>query len=503
MWPFRKSRERERKEPFARAIELTPAKRIVPQWGNVPAPESDTSYTLPIPPPGVVPAGAATMAQDGMIGATCQWAMAQSGYAGSMFPGYAVLSELSQKQEYRRGSEVYAEEMTRRWIKITTHGDAKDDKIKALETALEKYRVRDTFRRALVHDGLYGIGHIFIDVGADGTELAKPLLLSPGKVTKGALKGIRTIEPLWCYPAQYNASDPLRADYYKPTAWFVQGQQIHSSRLMSIIGREVSDLLKPVYMFGGLSRTMMAKDAIENFYRTRQSVADLIHSFSITILKTDLANTMQVGGMPAVIARVQSLVQFRDNRGVFVADQLTEAVENVSTPLGGLDALQAQSQEQIASTQAIPIVKLLGIDPAGLNSTADGSIRMFYDSISADQEKLVRAPLTAVLNLIQLSEFGEIDPEIGFDFLPLWQMSEADQANIQKVKADTAAVMIEANVISPEEDRQRLSSDDASSYHGLDMSMKVEPPADPSDDPEMEAALQGGEPHAGHADPED
>ena len=41
------------------------------------------------------------------------------------------------------------------------------------------------------------------------------------------------------------------SDWYKPSSWFVQGTEVHSTRLMTFIGREVPDLLKPAYSFGG------------------------------------------------------------------------------------------------------------------------------------------------------------------------------------------------------------------------------------------------------------
>ena len=111
--------------------------------------------------------------------------------------------------------------------------------------------------------------------------------MSKDKIGKGMLKRLRVIEPVWTYPSSYNATDPLKPDWYKPSSWFVQGKEVHSTRLLTFIGREVPDLLKPAYSFGGLSMSQMVKPYVDNWLRVRQSVSDLISTFSTSGIKTE------------------------------------------------------------------------------------------------------------------------------------------------------------------------------------------------------------------------
>jgi phage-related protein (TIGR01555 family) len=161
-------------------------------------------------------------------------------------------------------------------------------------------------------------------------------------------------------------------------------------------------------------------------------------------------------------------------------DKETEEFFNVSTPLGTVDHLQAQAQEQMASVSGIPLVKLLGITPSGLNASSDGEIRSFYDFIGAYQEHLFGVHLETLLKIIQLSEFGEIDDEIGYRFEPLWELNETERASVRKTDVDTAVELINAGVLHPEEERKRLATTEDSLYHGLDVDDVPEPPQDPS-----------------------
>jgi phage-related protein (TIGR01555 family) len=254
------------------------------------------------------------------------------------------------------------------------------------------------------------------------------------------------------------------------------GNIVNSTRLLTFVGREVPDLLKPAYNFGGMSLTQMAMPYVNNWIRTRTSVGDLVHNFSVMNLGTNLSSMLEEGAGDALLNRVQGFNNLRDNRGLMVTDKDTEQLTNVAVPLSSLDKLQAQAQEQIASISSIPLVVLLGTTPAGLNTSTDGEIRAFYDWIKSCQEKLFADNLKRVIDIIQLSEFGVIDPEITFSFEPLWQLDDVARATVRKTDADTAAVYITAGVIDPAEERERLAMDDDGLYPSLDLNKEIEPP---------------------------
>jgi hypothetical protein len=456
---------------------------------------------IPTPPPGVRPAGAAapTMAMDdaGAGSPTLSaWAMGGIWGEGLFFPGYPYLAELTQRPEYRHIIETIAGQMTRRWLKLNAVGDEdKSDKIAALEAAMDRFNMREVFYRAFLHDGQFGMGVIYPSVcdPADRDELKTPLIRKKGKIGKGDLRELVNVEPTWMSPVNYNSTDPLRADFFVPNQWYVMGKAVDASRFIIFVSRPVPDILKPAYNFGGLSASQMVKPYVDNWLRTRQSVSDLLHSFSVFVLKTTLMSYLQDASQLA--ARLSAFVLGRDNKGLMVIDKEAEDLSNVSAQLGTLDKLQAQAQEQMASVAQTPLVWLLGVTPTGLNPSADGEIRVFYDRVRGWQER-AGSQITAALEILQLNEFGDIDPDIGFEFLPLWQLDDAGRAAVHKTQADTDSVLIADGVIAPEEARTRLAADAEGPYHGLE-GPPPEPPeqidADPDQDDAEAIAKRGAE----------
>lgn len=437
------------------------------------------SYAFPVKPPelapGVVPPGvtAPVMAND-----SGQYAFAAQTFPGGGFPGFSYLSQLATRAEFRQMASGMATEITREWLEFTSKQDDDSDsadKIKAIEEEFKRLNVRGVIQKAAENDCYFGRAQIFLEIaGADRTT---PLILDPRTIAKGSLERVVPVEAIWTTPAGYNALDPAAPDFYKPSSWFMLGQQVHASRLMTVVTRQLPDILKPAFNFAGMSLSQLAEPYVDNWLRTRQSVSDLLNNFSITALATAMDQVLQGeddGG--DLFARAELFTATRSNKGLMLLDKDREELVQINTPLSGLHELQAQSQEHMCSVSRMPAIILTGISPSGLNASSDGEIRIFYDWISAQQEAYWREPLEVILKVVQLSLFGEIDPDIGFTFVPLYQMTPKEEAEIRLSDSQADCAYIAAGVVDPSEVRERLAKDPNSGFMGLDTSVELVPP---------------------------
>lgn len=423
------------------------------------------------------------------FGNIAQWAMSGlSGLPGREgFIGYPELAIMALRPEYRSPVEIIATEATRNWIDFQSAGEKdKTDKISKIEAEFKRLEVQDRLRQVSELDGFYGRGHLYIDINNaynDPAELSKPIgtgkdALSTTKIGKGSLTGLRTLEPLWVWPIKYNSLNPLDPEWYRPQTWWAMQNEVHSTRLLTFIAREVPDLLKPAFMFGGLSMTQMMRPVVENWLITRKSVGELIRTYSQMVIKISVTDAINSGNFEKVMRRVLFYNQSRNNQGAIILDKENEDFDNVSAPLGGLDQLQAQSQEHMASLSRIPVVKLLGIQPAGLNASSEGEISTFEDSIRAYQESFFRPNLTTILNVVQCSLFGDVDPDITFSFKPLTTLDEKEAADLRLIDAQTAEVHLRNRSISRVEERQRIAADPTTPYASLDAETEPPPPVE-------------------------
>ena len=423
--------------------------------------------------PGVVPKGIKPLiAMDGFAGPAYSYSEFGFGFNPEVvgFPGYPYLAYLATRAEYRAFAGALATAVTREWIVLNsseTAGDETKDKITQLNQAMIELKLKDVIALAAEHDSYFGKAQIVISI--DNQDLETPLILSNKTIKNGAKIRVKAVEAMWTTPLAYNAIDPSAPDFYKPSSWFMLGKKVHASRLMTIITRPLPDMLKPAFNFGGLSLTQLAEPYVNNWLRTRQSVADLINNFSITVLATKMDQVLQGDdGGEDLFKRADLFTLTRSNRGLMLLDKESEEVVQVNTPLSGLAELQSQSQEQMCSVSHIPAVILLGVAPTGFGNVAEGEIRTFYDWVKAIQEAYWREPIETVLKILQISMFGEIDPDITMAFQPLYQMTPKELSEIRAQDAAASANYIQNGVIDPTEDRERLARDPESGYQGID-----------------------------------
>lgn len=489
---------------FSRSMldRLTGRQRAQLQPGRRPNP-----FALPTYPPGVKPAELANDSASG-LSARHGWAHDDASLSvnalggeqsyglawanGYGFMGFAYLAQISQVAEYRQLVQTPAEEMVREWIDIRATGsNKKADKVGKLTQILnDDLGLREACKSFAEQDGYFGVGHLYLDTG--DTENAEELKKSIGDGRSAAsrakdikLKAVRTVEPLWCYPNDYDTTNPLRANWYRPQQWYVNGVETHATRLLTGSLRPVPDILKPAYAFGGLALTQLAKPYVENWLRTRQSVADIVWRYTINVLSTDLQTLLQsAGDADNILTRVQAMNQVLNNNGTLVLNKDSEDFKNIAAPIAGLHELQAQAQEHMAAVGREPLVKLTGITPSGLNASSDGEISVWYDTIRGCQNTLLSPVVQRVLDFAQLTEYGEIDPEITFVWRPLQQLDAERAALLQKQRAETHAIYAEVGAVDGEEIREALTNDPDSPYAGLDLEAKDDEAGTDLDDPD-------------------
>jgi uncharacterized protein len=437
------------------------------------APEARREFKVPSLPPGVVPKGQ-RYALDSAAG-TMSWLNAQPGWCGLGFPGYSYLSELAQRSEYRAPTETIAKEMTREW---GTFEGVTTEQREELEEAFTDFGVRETFRLATQYDGFFGRGMLYIGIKGQESDARRqlPLMYDPQTIPKGSLLTLKAVEPIWTTPYMYNAIDPTKPDFYCPSAWYMLGKRTHATRLLTFISRPLPDMLKPAYNFGGMSLSQLIEPYVTRWLKTVDSVNRLISNYSVLGIQTNMQATLEGSATGESLAkRAQLFNLMRDNRGLLMLDKDSEQFFQFNTPLNALPDLQSQAQEHMAAPTHIPLVKLTGISPAGLNASSEGEIKVFYDFIEAEQEDLYNHNMDIVLKVVQCHLWGKIDPAIHFKWKKLDSPTDAELAKIRTADSNSAKAYLDAGVISKTEERRRLRLSADSGYEFLESD---DPPAD-------------------------
>ena len=119
------------------------------------------------------------------------------------FMGYGVLQNLAQNGLIRACVETVSDDMTRAWIEFKREGEGGDDALLTdLAQACKRLGLQRLFHEATELVGYEGGAFLFIDTGAIGQELERPLNISPysAELKPDGLLRFVVIDPVNVFP---------------------------------------------------------------------------------------------------------------------------------------------------------------------------------------------------------------------------------------------------------------------------------------------------------------
>ncbi len=352
-----------------------------------------------------------------------------------------------------------AEDMTRAGVEVTTN--EADADIKDLQNSISRLQIWNSMRYLSKWGRLYGgaIGVIQIE----GQSLSSPLDLET--IDKDQFKGIVIFDRWQLNPVMQDVIDSGPdmglPKYYQivnnpqsvsPNAKTMTGQvTVHFSRVIRYTGIDLPFFQAITEMMWGESILERLWDRLIAFDNATMSSASLIDRANLrTVGIMGLREILAAGGeaQAGLLAQFEMMRSLQVNEGLSLIDK-EDSFATTAYSFAGLSDMMLQFGQQLSGASGIPLVRLFGQSPAGLSSTGESDMRMYYDNINAQQEAKFRVGVELLLKVLWRSTFGKPAPkDLEFTFTPLWQMSAMDKAVIAKTTAETVLGAVEGGLVS-------------------------------------------------------
>ena len=176
----------------------------------------------------------------------------------------------------------------------------------------------------------------------------------------------------------------------------------------------------------------------------------LLEMNELTLLKIkNLAELMSAGNV-SLEDRAQVLERGRSVARVSIIDS-EEEYKRETTTVTGLPELLDRACNRLAGAMDIPVSRLLGEAPAGLNATGDSDIRWWYGTVDSERKSKAKPPLERIVRLRFLAQngptHGKVPERSGIYFPSLWRPSEKEAAEIRFQQAQTDQIYINTGVL--------------------------------------------------------
>lgn len=389
------------------------------------------------------------------------------------------------------------EDAFRRGWEISTSSD--DTLKEKLIDEADRLNVEESIIQALTWERLYGGAGIFLGAD-DGRSVTSPL--DESRVTQ--LHFLQVYDRWELTPHRFY-QDPLSPKFGLPEIYRVSPRAmvsagranmlIHESRLVICRGRVTTKTALIQNQHWGQSVLVRAFDSVKKYGGALSSVLALLADASQGVYKIkNLAEIIRGGKGELLKMRMEAVDTVRSVINAIVLDADGESYERVATPLTELSNIIDRFKLDVASAAGMPVTKLFGQAPAGLNATGESDMRIWYDSVAQFQRRRAKPAIERILKLIlkaRLGPTGGIEPEKwGVKFPSPWSPTEKEQAEIDKIHAETDAIYVDLQTLTPAQvARARHSGDESTRI--------VLTPQELTQLESAEGALLGEESHSG------
>tara|TARA_R110002012_G_scaffold315016_2_gene528275 strand:+ start:361 stop:1857 length:1497 start_codon:yes stop_codon:yes gene_type:complete len=194
---------------------------------------------------------------------------------------------------------------------------------------------------------------------------------------------------------------------------------------------------------------------ISSFNQSYTASSDMLLDFRVAVIKLKNLFQMIAQGDEKKVKDRMELIKMQKSVINMVLLNEGEEFEHKTHSLTGVKDILDKIDNRLVAASGLPRTILLGESPSGLGATGNSELRNYYDDVAQEQESKIRRPLDEIFRYIFLSKDGPTNgkyPEdFGFEFVPLWQMTEGDKAKMEYDVAKKDEVYIANGVLDPDE----------------------------------------------------
>lgn len=350
-----------------------------------------------------------------------------------------------------------AKDMTREGYTIKAE-DLEPEDTKKIYTRLARTQTMSCLCTVISWARLYGGACGYIQVY--GQDPATPL--RPETVPVGGYRGLMVLDR-WMLEPQLNdlveeGPEAGLPRFYRVTsdAPGLKGRLVHHSRMIRLIGVKLPYWQAMMENYWGLSIFEPLYDRMVAFDSATMGAAQLAYKAHVRTLKIGNYRQILAQGGPTFNGLMKMLELVRTGQsveGLTVIDGQDEMETQQTGALTGIGEIVLKLGEQIGGGLGVPMTKLFGQSPGGLNSTGESDIRGYYDGIEQKQKDELSEPMHGLTRVVAYSE--GVGDKLGDDFdiewNPLWQMTDAERGEIDEKNTGSALALFESGNISAQQ----------------------------------------------------
>lgn len=369
---------------------------------------------------------------------------------------------------------------TREWINIEKAGTP--ETIKKINDDMDRLQVQSKFTEAWTWGRLYGGAFIFPQVD-DGLPASQNMLNLEEPLDLNRIREVKNLIIFNRYELTVAGTDITSdlddTNFGLPTFYRLATShgskqtvgKIHHSRLIRFDGKRLPRRLFINNQYYHDSAFTGIREVLADYSLGHGSIATVLQEFRVVVYKVkDLAEAFAAtaGGDPdadaeeAIKKRLAALNMSKSVIGAYVMDQ-EEDIEVKSMTVQGVANLLKAIKERFQSVLDMPHTIIFGDSPSGLGATGRSEERVWFDQVKSTQTTFLSPRVDRMLEIMLAARKGptggKMPADFDWKFKALFQLTEMEEADLEKTQAESDQIRIDTGVLVEEEVRDRRFPD--------------------------------------------
>ena len=354
---------------------------------------------------------------------------------------------------------IIPDDMTKKWFALA--GAVGPEHLKELDRVQRVTALRERVNEGLRWGRLYGGAAGLIMIRGQEGMLAQPLELE--SIYPGTFQGLYILDR-WqgVVPGMelvFEGGEPVPAYYSITDARGNTVAKVHHSRLVRFTGRDLPFLERVAELYWGESEVEALYNDVVKHDNVAANMAAL--TFRANVDTMEVQNLDQLFSVTSGeqqrrfwnVMQAQSVM--KSNFGMQLVNR-GDQIKNTQYTFTGLQEVYDSMCLDLSGASRIPVTKLFGRSPAGMNATGESDLRNYYDYVDTLREAKLRPILEKLLPVLAMSAWGAVPDGLDITFPPLWTPTAAEVAEIALKKAQAIRDTFQAGLFRADTAQREL-----------------------------------------------
>lgn len=354
---------------------------------------------------------------------------------------------------------IIPDDMTKKWFALA--GAVGPEHLKELDRVQRVTALRERVNEGLRWGRLYGGAAGLIMIRGQEGMLGQPLELE--SIHPGTFQGLYILDR-WqgVVPGMelvFEGGEPVPAYYSITNARGNTVAKVHHSRLVRFTGRDLPFLERVAELYWGESEVEALYNDVVKHDNVAANMAAL--TFRANVDTMEVQNLDQLFSVTSGeqqrrfwnVMQAQSVM--KSNFGMQLVNR-GDQIKNTQYTFTGLQEVYDSMCLDLSGASRIPVTKLFGRSPAGMNATGESDLRNYYDYVDTLREAKLRPILEKLLPVLAMSAWGAVPDGLDITFPPLWTPTAAEVAEIALKKAQAIRDTFQAGLFRADTAQREL-----------------------------------------------